>query len=114
MSTNGAGMDSEIGMISYLSFVQEAQLKAILTKLVKVGVRLGCTKVHTRAKKLAIIHISFDQEGLNESITSSSVAAHTIPYLFTLCRKSDVILQQMTSVFLDLCKARRTAKCSYP
>lgn len=38
VSTNGMGMDSEIGMISYLSFVQEAQLKAILMKLVKVSV----------------------------------------------------------------------------
>lgn len=30
------GMDSEIAMIAYLSFVQEEQLKIILSKLVKV------------------------------------------------------------------------------
>lgn len=31
----------------------------------------------------------------------------TIPYFFTLAEKSDVILQQMVSVFLDICKCLR-------
>lgn len=29
---------------------------------------------------------------------------NTIPYFFTLTGKSDVILQQMVSVFLDICE----------
>lgn len=34
----------------------------------------------------------------------SNQLVNTIPYFFTLAGKSDVILQQMVSVFLEICK----------
>lgn len=38
---------------------------------------------------------------------------NTIPYFFTLAGKSEVILQQMVSVFLDICKCNRNTLTNF-
>lgn len=36
VKNNGSSVDSEIGILSYLSFIQDAQLKIVLTDMIEV------------------------------------------------------------------------------
>lgn len=36
VKSNGSSVDSEIGILSYLSFIQDAQLKTVLTDMIEV------------------------------------------------------------------------------
>lgn len=36
LQTDGFGLDTEIGILSYLAFVQDVQLKTVLNEMVKV------------------------------------------------------------------------------
>lgn len=39
LQTDGFGLDTEIGILSYLAFVQDVELKSVLNEMVKVNDR---------------------------------------------------------------------------
>lgn len=67
--------DSEIGILEYLCFAHEQVLKVCVRELL--------------------------QEGFQPK---KNLDALIIPFLLQFCNYSDILLQNMVSVFLDICK----------
>lgn len=59
--------------------------------------------MENKIKVNSFILILFSQNTLY-GVPQNNQLVNTIPYFFTLAGKADVILQQMVSVFLDICK----------
>ena len=73
-----------MGILAYLSFGQEAHLKIALKEMIETS--------------------------LFRNSTNAQPQLSTIPYLLQLSSKSDVLLQPIVSVFLELCKCPMEAK----
>lgn len=72
-------LDSEVGILGYLSFAHESDLKFALKEMFETV--------------------------LFQSITNAQQPhANTIPYLLHLCSMSEILLQPIVNVFLELCK----------
>lgn len=79
------GIDSEIGVLSYLSYVQERHMKVVLKEMVQIS--------------------------LYENPAHKQPEVSTIPYLLHLCGKSEVILQQLVPVLLELRESMGYSVC---
>lgn len=86
-----------------------------MMELVKVSSSKRCISYHLKSTQSVHVfsyHFTHIQDGLTANSASTAVTKNTIPYLYTLMRKSEVALQLMTSIALELCKYRRIHRFS--
>lgn len=76
MGNFNSTLDSEVGILGYLSFAHYSDLKFALKEMFETV--------------------------LYQPITSNT--HNTIPYLLHLCSMSEILLQPIINVFLELCK----------
>lgn len=78
MGNYNSTLDSEVGILAYLSFAHEAELKFALKEMLE-----------------AVLHPN----------TNSNVQPHTntVPYLMHLSSMSEILLQPILTVFLEIC-----------
>lgn len=78
-------LDSEIGILGYLAYAHEKDLKQAIHEMFEAALK-------TSPKQKDVL--------LNPN---------TIPYLINLCRKSDILLQPITSLFLEIFNENETS-----
>lgn len=106
MGNCNSTLDSEVGILGYLSFAHETDLKYAFREMLEVsaGGRAAGHQVRIR-------HHMFSaalQAVLTPQTTpaNASPMSSTIPYLMHLSSMSEILLQPIVQVFLELCKPR--------
>lgn len=97
------GIDSEIGVLSYLSYVQERHIKVVLKEMLTVSAIFSQSISQFLLNDSNAFSIS-TQTSLYENPSHKQPEVSTIPYFLHLCGKSEVILQQLVPVLLELRK----------
>lgn len=104
------GIDSEIGVLSYLSYVQERHIKVVLKDMLTVS-KSREFNVNVSPKDRNENNFFVTQICLYENPSHKQPEVSTIPYLLQLCGKSEVILQQLVPVLLELRKLSAATQC---
>lgn len=104
------GIDSEIGVLSYLSYVQERHIKVVLKDMLTVSKNREFN-VNVSPKDRNENNFFVTQICLYENPSHKQPEVSTIPYLLQLCGKSEVILQQLVPVLLELRKLSAATQC---
>lgn len=97
------GIDSEIGVLSYLSYVQERHMKVVLKEMLTVS-QISELISQFRNQWSEWKNKIILQTSLYENPNQKQPEVSTIPYMLHLCGKSEVILQQLVPVLLELRK----------
>lgn len=92
-------LDSEVGILGYLSFAHENDLKFALKEMLEVRI----LALHT-TNKGSDHHTFIFQAVFYQNSSSVQPHVNTLPYFMHLCSMSEILLQPIINVFLELCK----------